>query len=127
MAANLLDTALSSGDETVILGALGSLTSVPVAARRHWDQVQHHSLLHFVQVAVPSRRNQPQTLKIAPFLSGNGGTTSSNQALCSLSKASANAAEAEAVATKKLEAMAANHGQMMHMYLMYLVQLSNIG
>ena len=44
-----------------------------------------------------------------------------------MSKASANAAEAEAVATKKLEAMAANHGQMMHMYLMYLVQLSNIG
>lgn len=32
LAANLLDTALSSGDETVILGALGSLTSVPVAS-----------------------------------------------------------------------------------------------
>ena len=31
-AANLLDTALTSGDETVILGALGALTSVPVAA-----------------------------------------------------------------------------------------------
>ena len=44
LAANLLDTALSSGDETVILGALGSLTSVPVAAR-NWDQVHHHFFL----------------------------------------------------------------------------------
>ena len=64
LAANLLDTALSSGDETVILGALGSLTSVPVAARNWIRCITTFCCSLKMHVTVPSSK-LTQTLKIA--------------------------------------------------------------